>query len=62
MGDYYRYTSPQTDRVIRNYFNTLVGTRGRWDVIGGENCRAFSQDMFDELFGTYGGTSGPIPK
>lgn len=62
VGDYYRYTSPQTDRVIRNYFNTLVGTRGRWDVIGGENCRAFSQDMFDELFGTYGGTSGPIPK
>lgn len=61
-GGYYRYTSSQTDQWIRNYFNMLVGTRGPWDVIGGENCRTFSQDMFDELNRTFGGGMGPIPK
>lgn len=61
-GGLYRYTSPQTDRWIRNYFNTLVGTRGRWDVLGGENCRVFSQDMFDELTRTVGGGTGIPPK
>lgn len=61
-GDLYRYTDPQTDRWIRNYFNTLVGTRGQWDVLGGENCRAFSQDMFDELNRTFGGRAGFAPR
>lgn len=61
-GDIYRdsycQTDRKTDRQIGNYFNTLVGTRGRWDVIGGENCRGFSQDLFDELMRTWGGKCG----
>jgi hypothetical protein len=62
VGGYFRYTNAQTDRWIRNYFNTLVGTRGRWDVVGGENCRDFSQNMFYELNSTFGGAQGIPPQ
>jgi RHS repeat-associated protein len=59
-GDLYRYTDAKTGRQIRNYFNTLVGTRGTWSLLG-DTCRNFSQDLFDELGRTWGGQPGRQP-
>lgn len=53
--NYFRKTDSQVDRKIRAYFDSLVGTKGRWDVIGGQNCRGFSQDTFSHLVDKYGG-------
>jgi hypothetical protein len=60
--DYYRITNEETDQKIRKYFDSLIGQKDEWDVVGGKNCRNFSQDLFWELVGNYGGKTGPIPK
>jgi RHS repeat-associated protein len=60
--DNYRYTDAATDAKIKKQFDSMVGQRGRWDVLGGKNCREFSQKLFRQLEATYGGKTGPIPK
>jgi len=59
--NYYRVTSNETDIKIRKHFASLLGTEGRWDVLLGQNCRSFSQDMFSYLLKTYGGTPRVSP-
>jgi RHS repeat-associated protein len=56
--DYHRTTPPQVDAKIKKDFDKMLGGQGRWDLIGGKNCRAFSQDTFDNLVNKYGGGTG----
>jgi RHS repeat-associated protein len=55
----WRGTSRAVDRKIRAHLKRLLGQQRPWDAVGGENCRAFSQEVFDDLLNTYGGTSPP---
>jgi RHS repeat-associated protein len=55
----HRGTSNSVDRKIRRHLQSLLNRQGPWDVLGGENCRAFSQTVFDDLAATHGGTSPP---
>jgi len=52
----WRGTSRAVDQKIRASLQRLLGQQRPWDALGGENCRVFSQAMFGELLGTYGGT------
>ena len=64
VPDKYRYCDSATDAKISTYFDSQVGTKGRWDMLGGENCRTYSREIYDYLANTYGGRSGspPTPK
>lgn len=55
----WRGTSRAVDRKIRAHLQRLLGQQRPWDVLGGENCRVFSQAVFNELAATYGGTPPP---
>ena len=56
----HRATSASTDRRIRRYLQSRLSEQRPWDTLGGENCRAFSQNIFRQLVGQYGGDS-PAP-
>ena len=57
---FHRMTSPETDRQIRTYLESRLGDADRpWDALGGENCRAFSQNVFGYLLRTYDGLPSP---
>ena len=56
--DSHRTTPPQVDAKIKKDFDKMLGEQGRWDLIGGKNCRAFSQDTFENLVNKYGGGTG----
>jgi len=56
----FRKTSSQTDRKIKAKLQAMLRQPNRpWDVIGGENCRVFSQAVFWVLVNEYGGESWP---
>jgi RHS repeat-associated protein len=57
ISGYYRYTDGATDRRISRHFDSLVGTEARYDITG-RNCRAVSENIFNMLTRTYGGTTG----
>lgn len=58
---YYRVTSAATDRKIKAFFEErLRDPDRRWDAVGRENCRLFSQATFDYLVATYGGEASPV--
>ena len=61
VADKYSYTDSATDAKISSYFDSQAGSKGRWDVIGAKNCRAYSQQVYDYVASTYGGKSGPPP-
>jgi RHS repeat-associated protein len=54
----YRHTSAKVDAKIRLAFFRLIGTNGSYFLVG-NNCRNFSQSIFNLLVGTYGGQPGP---
>jgi RHS repeat-associated protein len=62
--DKYQYSDSAADAKISVYFDSQIGTKGRWDVVGGQNCRGYSQQIYDHLVNTYGGQTGspPTPK
>jgi RHS repeat-associated protein len=51
----YRATSAMTDGKIRRYLRARLSEQRPWDVLGGENCRVFSQKLFWQLADKYGG-------
>lgn len=55
----WRGTPRAVDRKIRAHLKRLLGEQRSWDVVAGENCRVFSQEVFNDLLNTYGGTSPP---
>lgn len=55
----WRGTSRAIDRKIRRHLKSLLGVQRTWDVLGGENCRVFSQEVFNELLKAHGGTPPP---
>jgi RHS repeat-associated protein len=61
VPDNYVYTDRETDRKISKYFDSLVGTDLRYDVLGGLNCRAASGNIFNKVKERYGGQAGPPP-
>jgi RHS repeat-associated protein len=56
----HRETDAATDRKIKRYMRSRLGEQRPWDAVGGENCRVFSQQIFDYLDKTYGGKA-PVP-
>jgi uncharacterized protein RhaS with RHS repeats len=56
----HRETSAATDRKIKKYLQSRLGEQRPWDVLGGENCRVFSQQVFEYLDKTFGGKA-PAP-
>jgi RHS repeat-associated protein len=51
--------SPATDRKVRAYLQSQLGKRRPWDVLGGENCRSFSQATFRHLLSTFAAPPTP---
>lgn len=45
----HRETDAATDRKIKRYLRSRLGEQRPWDAVGGENCRVFSQQIFDYL-------------
>ncbi len=50
-----RLTSAEADRKIKRYLQSRLNEQRPWDVLGGENCRGFSQQLFFQLVNEYGG-------
>lgn len=61
ITDMYRYTSSTIDVEIETWFAALVGTDGpgSYSLIG-NNCRNFSQNMFNTLNGAFNGGVKPL--
>ena len=66
MSPYYRLTPAATDRKVKAYLDKRLRDDDRpWDVLGGENCRVFSQSVYDHIVSTFGGATpvvGNAPK
>jgi RHS repeat-associated protein len=60
VTDNYRKTSPSVDRKIASEFMGMIGKPGSYWLIG-NNCRSFSQYMFDHLEFKYGGRDPSMP-
>lgn len=61
IKDRYRKSDAQTDAKIRRHMDSLVGGQSRYDIMFGENCRSFSQRLFDELSNKHGGAAASPP-
>ena len=58
---YYRLSDAATDRKIKAYLQSRLRDQDRpWDVLGEENCRVFSQDVYEHLVSTFGGAAPPV--
>jgi RHS repeat-associated protein len=55
----YRATPRAVDRTIRRYLKSRLNEQRPWHALGGENCRAFSQQEFWQLVETHGGDATP---
>jgi len=62
--DAYRKSSPETDAKILEKVSPLLGTKARYDMFGspGQNCRTFSQDLFNKIDKEFKGTRTNPPK
>jgi RHS repeat-associated protein len=55
ITDMYTYTSQSVDNEISVWFQSLIGTKGTYSLLG-NNCRNFSQNMFKTLNAAFGGS------
>jgi RHS repeat-associated protein len=59
----YRASSGSTDRAIEDFIGKDRGTTGRYDFFGfpGNNCRTYSQGLFDQVDKKFKGTAANPP-
>jgi RHS repeat-associated protein len=58
----YRETDSATDRRIKAYMRSRLGEQRPWDAVFGENCRVFSQKVYEHLAKTFGGAVKRRPR